>query len=106
MIKIYRYESGRTTRVEPIDPAWLQPDSRVWVWVDLDHPDPEESQILASVFHFHELAVEDALAALHHPKLESYGDYLYLILHGIDFRAKEHEFRRRTSTSSSASATS
>ena len=37
--------------------------------------------------------MEDALAVIHHPKIESYGDYLYLILHGIDFRAREHEFR-------------
>ena len=93
MIKIYKYEAGRTTRVETLDPAWLAPESHVRVWVDLDQPTPEEARVLTDVFHFHELAVEDALAALHHPKLESYGDYLYLILHGIDFRAKEHEFR-------------
>ena len=49
--------------------------------------------MLTDVFHFHELAVEDALAEIHHPKVESYGDYLYLILHGIDFKAREHAFR-------------
>ena len=92
MLTIYRHENGETTLVDAVDPAWLKPDSGVSVWVDLDQPDPEESQILRSVFHFHELAVEDALAALHHPKIESYGDYLYLILHGIDFSAREHEF--------------
>ena len=63
-----------------------------WVWVDLDQPTPEEARILTDVFHFHELAMEDALSELHHPKIESYGDYLYLILHGIDFRAPEHCF--------------
>ena len=93
MIKVYKYEAGRTIRVETLDPAWLRPESTVRVWVDLDQPTPEEARILTDVFHFHELAVEDALAALHHPKLESYGEYLYVILHGIDFRAKEHEFR-------------
>jgi magnesium transporter len=36
--------------------------------------------------------VEDALSKVHHPKIESYGEYLYLILHGIDFRASEHCF--------------
>ena len=63
------------------------------MWVDLDQPTSDEARVMTDIFHFHELAVEDALAALHHPKVESYGDYLYLILHGIDFRAKEHEFR-------------
>ena len=47
------------------------------------------------MFHFHELAVEDALSETHHPKIESYGDYLYLILHGIDFSAAEHCFKTK-----------
>jgi magnesium transporter len=37
--------------------------------------------------------VEDALAASNLPKVESYGEYLYLILHRIDFHAHEHCFR-------------
>jgi magnesium transporter len=47
------------------------------------------------VFHFHELAIEDALTAVHQPKIESYGEYLYLILHGIDFSATKHRFQTR-----------
>ena len=93
MIAIYKHEGGSTQRVERVDPAWLQPGSGVAVWVDLSQPTPEEARILTDVFHFHQLAVEDALSELHHPKVESYGDYLYLILHGIDFSASEHCFR-------------
>jgi magnesium transporter len=61
--------------------------------VDLSKPSSDEARILTDVFHFHELAVEDALAETHYPKIESYGDYLYLILHGIDFKASEHLFK-------------
>jgi magnesium transporter len=93
LIVIYKHEGGSTQCVERVDPAWLTPGSGVWVWVDLSQPTPEESRILTDPFHFHQLAVEDALSELHHPKIESYGDYLYLILHGIDFRASEHCFR-------------
>lgn len=82
-------------RVETVDPAWLESGSGVWVWVDLDRPTPDEARILTDLFHFHELAVEDALSESHHPKVESYGDYLYIILHGIDFNAPEHAFRTR-----------
>lgn len=78
--------------VERVDPAWIKPGSGISVWVDLDKPTPDEAKILNEVFHFHELAIEDALSELHHPKIESYGDYLYLILHGIDFRSSEHRF--------------
>ena len=93
MITVYKHERGSTQTVERVDPSWLTADSGVWVWVDLSAPTPDEAKVLTEVFHFHELAVEDALAEIHHPKVESYGDYLYLILHGIDFKAKEHAFR-------------
>jgi magnesium transporter len=79
--------------VDHIDPAWVNPGSGVWVWVDLSDPSPEEARILTDVFKFHDLAVEDALSEIHHPKVESYGSYLYLILHGIDFEESEHCFR-------------
>lgn len=95
MITVYKHEAGSTHCVTGVDPAWLLPDSGVLVWVDLDGPTPEEARILTDVFHFHELAVEDALAEIHHPKVESYGEYLYVILHGIDFKAREHSFRTR-----------
>lgn len=95
MITIYKSQGGPTECVASVDPVWLKPDSGVWVWVDLDRPTTDEARILTDVFHFHELAVEDALGAAHHPKVESYGDYLYLILHGIDFRASEHRFTTR-----------
>lgn len=64
------------------------------VWVNLRNPTPDEAhEILVGVFAFHELAVEDAMSALEYPKAESYGDFLYLILHRIDFEAPEHCFR-------------
>lgn len=93
MITIYRHEAGATGCVEQLDPRWLDPDSSVTVWVDLMNPSPEETRILSDVFKFHELSVEDAVSEIHHPKIETYPGYLYLILHGIDFRAREHAFR-------------
>lgn len=65
------------------------------IWVDLAAPTAEEARVLGELFHFHPLAVEDALSAIHHPKIESYGNYLYLILHGIDFQVEEHWFATR-----------
>ena len=93
MITVYKHEAGSTTIVDRVDPAWVRPDSGIWVWVDLSSPTPEEAKVLSEVFHFHDLAIEDAIADIHHPKIESYGDYLYLILHAIDFKAKEHVFK-------------
>jgi len=94
LIRIYAHANGRTSPADRVDPAWLAPGSGVLVWVDLASPSKEEGrQMLADVFHFHELAVEDAVSDLEFPKVESYGGYLYLILHRIDFQAPEHCFK-------------
>jgi magnesium transporter len=68
----------------------------VTLWVDVIQPTPDEGQqLLADTFHFHPLSVEDALSEIHHPKVEPYDRYLYIILHGIDFHSGEHEFATR-----------
>jgi len=90
---IYLNQGGSTKCTDRVEPEWLKSGSGVWVWVDLATPTPEEARILTDVFHFHDLAVEDALAEIHQPKIESYGEYLYVILHGIDFREHEHCFK-------------
>ncbi|HYT68685.1 MAG TPA: magnesium/cobalt transporter CorA [Vicinamibacterales bacterium] len=94
MVRIFAHVNGKTSQVDQIDQAWLAPGSGVTVWADLLNPSDEEGRhLLADVFHFHELAVEDAVSALQYPKVESYGNYLYLILHRIDFEAREHRFQ-------------
>ena len=94
MNRIFAHVNGKTSQADHVDPAWLAPGSGVVVWVDLTNPAQDEGlHILRDVFHFHELAVEDALSELEYPKVESYGDYLYLILHRIDFKAPEHCFK-------------
>ena len=95
MVKVFKHEAGNTTAVDAVDPVWLKPGSGVLVWVLMDSPSSEEARLLSDVFHIHELAVEDALAEIHQPKIESYGDYLYLILHGIDFQAIQHLFKTK-----------
>jgi magnesium transporter len=93
LITVYVHEGGATRSADRVAPAWLAPGSDAVLWVDLNDPTPEESRILADVFRFHELAIEDAIAETLHPKVESYGPYLYLVLHGIDFQAAEHRFQ-------------
>ena len=79
MITIYRSHGGVTACTDQLDPAWLAPGSGVWVWVDLSAPTPEETRILSDVFHFHELAVEDALSELGGASRADVG-------HGVQFR--------------------
>jgi magnesium transporter len=92
MVTIF-VSNGRETRfADAVEPEWLIPKSGFFVWVDLQSPTEDEARILAEPFGFHELAIEDALKEIQTPKIESYGDHLYVILHGIDFEVVEHTF--------------
>lgn len=95
MIEVRVHEGGVTRAAERVDPRWLEPGSATIVWVDLIEPTAEEGRVLAETFHFHELSVEDALSEIHHPKIEQYPDYLYVILHGIDYQAGDRRFATR-----------
>jgi magnesium transporter len=92
MLTIYVYSGGTTRVVDSVNPDWLEPDGGAVVWVDLASPTNGEARILHDTFRFHELAVEDALAEIHSPKVEDYPGFLYMVLHGIDFEASAHHF--------------
>jgi magnesium transporter len=76
------YNDGRRT-AEPDNFADLhaacQNDGAV-AWVGLYEPSNEEFSTLARDFELHELAVEDAVTAHQRPKLERYGETLFLVL--------------------------
>ena len=96
MINVYVHKNGETICMERVEPAWLDPSSDVTLWADVTAASPEDTRrLLADVFHFHPLSVEDAMSEIHHPKVEAYGGYLYLILHGIAFEEHEHRFTTR-----------
>jgi len=58
------------------------------LWVDIvDEPVENAAHILRDIFGFHPLAVDDALEESHSPKVDDWGDYLYLVLHALHFKA-------------------
>ena len=78
--------------VDRLDRSWLSIDSGVMVWADVAEPTEADGAVLREMFGLHELAVEAAVQRETNPKVESYGRYLYIVLHGIDFQAAEHTF--------------
>ncbi|MGB5079023.1 MAG: CorA family divalent cation transporter, partial [Sphingorhabdus sp.] len=63
-----------------------------FVWIGLHEPDDASLKRIQEHFGLHPLAVEDALDSRHLPKMETYGDHLFLVartavLHGdkIDY---------------------
>ncbi|MBB5936183.1 magnesium and cobalt transport protein CorA [Streptomyces zagrosensis] len=49
-------------------------------WIDLHRPSEEELFSIAAEFDLHKLAIEDALEAHQRPKLERYGETLFVVL--------------------------
>jgi magnesium transporter len=56
-----------------------------FVWIGVYEPSEEEFDAIAREFDLHELAVEDAVDAHQRPKLEQYGDTLFMVLKTIRY---------------------
>ncbi len=61
------------------------------VWVDLEQATEEENAVLSDVFNFHPLAIEDCLNITHHPKIDKFENYLFIVMHAFDFGSMEKE---------------
>ncbi|MDQ0939906.1 magnesium transporter [Streptomyces sp. V1I1] len=60
-------------------------------WIGLHRPTEAEVHSLAAEFDLHELAVEDALEAHQRPKLERYGDTLFVVLRAARYLDAQEE---------------
>ena len=60
-------------------------------WIGLYRPDSRELSSLAQEFDLHELAIEDAMEAHQRPKLERYGDTLFVVLKAARYRDATEE---------------
>ena len=69
-------------------------DDDVQVWVDMEKSSPEENKsVLETVFDFHPLAIEDCVAVTERPKIDDYGDYIFMVIHAVDYINSRHVFQ-------------
>ncbi|CAL9329573.1 hypothetical protein SUDANB1_00039 [Streptomyces sp. enrichment culture] len=61
----------------------IHPSAGRFAWIGLYEPTAEQLQQVGDAFDLHPLAVEDAVHAHQRPKLERYGDVLFLVLKTI-----------------------
>jgi magnesium transporter len=71
-------------------------DAHNLLWIDLDHPTPEELRLLAGEFDFHPLAIEDATKQHQRAKIDRYDSFYFIVVHDVDYvsefnRIDEHE---------------
>ncbi len=79
VVAAYLYRDGK-----PVEPVTLDhmPDfenSSDFAWIGLVEPTEEELRTLAAHYRLHPLAVEDALKAHQLPKVDVYGDQLFVV---------------------------
>lgn len=93
------YADGRRVADITVDEAgeWSRRPGHV-VWIGLHEPDLQVLRKLEAEFNLHPLAIEDALKAHQRPKLEQYGDALFVVartaqmLHGRIAFGETHLF--------------
>ena len=84
------YAKGRRVAdvdISEIREALQQPDR--FVWVGLHEPDEELLRRVQREFGLHDLAIEDAHRAHQRPKLERYGDSLFIVLRTVQMNRAE-----------------
>jgi magnesium transporter len=68
------------------DYAAILKNPKALLWIDFDNePDASAEPILTGIFRFHPLAVDDALQETHTPKVDDWGEYIYLVLNAMVF---------------------
>ncbi|HMO65898.1 MAG TPA: CorA family divalent cation transporter, partial [Verrucomicrobiota bacterium] len=87
--------------IEPFLMPTLLSDTNLFLWVDLEACTPEEARmVLADIFHFHPLSIEDCLVESQSPKVEEYfpkeedrfSPYLFMVIHAVDYSRADGVF--------------
>jgi magnesium transporter len=85
------YEDGRRREGQvPLEDAYeAGREENAFVWIGLHEPTREEFDSVARKFNLHQLAVEDAINAHQRPKVETYGDSLFMVLQPARYKDRE-----------------
>ena len=62
-------------------------------WIDIVQPGDQEANFLERQFGFHPLIVGEIKTPTYHPVIESYGLYLFLILHFPNFNLETQKIQ-------------
>lgn len=83
IVNCVAYENGRRVGEIELDAIGQAVEAGQFVWVGLYEPSEELLKRLQEQLHLHDLAIEDAHRAHQRPKLEEYGDSLFLTLRTV-----------------------
>ena len=69
----------------PADPAAVEQalSDQKLLWLDLHQADEDTISLLRNIFHFHPLVIEDVTEFGQRPRVEDFGDMVYLVSYGL-----------------------
>jgi magnesium transporter len=76
-----RLRSGRKSIETPVENKIETIQGEKFVWIDLQNPDRNDVEKLAEKYNFNALNIEDCMTKFELPKLDSYDDHFFVILH-------------------------
>ena len=91
VVKCGLYGEGRLERecnLERLEDFHCEPDE--FIWIGIVEPTAELFGKVQQRFHLHDLAVEDALAAHQRPKIDEYGESLFVVVKTASWDAEGH----------------
>jgi Mg2+ and Co2+ transporter CorA len=87
---VHLITDGRVERHDPEDLPGLLERQEGLVWVDIPRVDAEAIRVLAEVFRFHPLAIQDCENRNHVPKVHVYPDHVFVALHSPELGKGGH----------------
>jgi magnesium transporter len=86
------YSDGRRVATIPVeDISEHLDDPNGFVWIGLYEPDEDMLKQIQEEFQLHDLAIEDAHRAHQRPKLETYGDTLFIVVRTAQINSQSHK---------------
>ena len=90
LINCVAYQDGKKVADVPVGQIHLFiNEPGCFVWVALKDPDGAELEAMQAEFGLHDLAVEDAHQGHQRPKIDEYGQSLFVVLHMIENGSEE-----------------
>ncbi len=93
VVNCVAYKAGQRlgeVTIDDISEVVKQPDT--FVWLGLWQPEDVFMRKVQEEFGLHDLAIEDALCAHQRPKLEAYGDSLFIVVKTAQWGKDEVEY--------------
>lgn len=81
MIRAWAVDGGAAREVPPAEATRIAMQGPGYVWIDLECEEETSARAILAPLGIHPVAVDDVVHDTNRPKVDNYGDYLYIAVH-------------------------